>query len=119
MFAQGRAVGVHVAAAIQDPRKEVLPAAGCSRPGSRCAWPSRPRSTWSWATACATGARCAIGSRVSQPGVGLRGARRATRRRCGSGSPSRRDDEIRDMARTYGRLRVIDGDTIDPQEGAA
>ena len=33
--------------------------------------------------------------------------------------PFQEDDEICDMARTYGQLRVIDGDTIDPQEGAA
>jgi S-DNA-T family DNA segregation ATPase FtsK/SpoIIIE len=35
--------------------------------------------------------------------------------------PFQDDDEIRDMARTYGRLRVIDGDIIDPEpeDGAA
>jgi S-DNA-T family DNA segregation ATPase FtsK/SpoIIIE len=30
----GRAVGVHVVAALQDPRKEVLRSATCSPPGS-------------------------------------------------------------------------------------
>ncbi len=35
------------------------------------------------------------------------------------GFPSWTDEQIRDMARTYGRLRVIDGEiTDDVQDGA-
>ncbi|MEE3919320.1 hypothetical protein V2I01_16220 [Micromonospora sp. BRA006-A] len=36
LLSQGRAVGVHVVAALQDPRKDVLPFATCSPPASGC-----------------------------------------------------------------------------------
>ena len=35
LLSQGRAVGVVVVGAVQDPRKEVLPCGTCSRPASR------------------------------------------------------------------------------------
>ena len=112
VLSQGRAVGVHVVAAIQDPRKEVLP--------FRDLFPTR------------------IGLRLSEPaqvdlvlGEGMRD-RGALCDRIphnlpgvayvvldGNPTPMRvrfsylSDDEIRDMAQTYGRLRVIDGEILD------
>jgi len=53
---QGRAVGYCVIAALQDPRKEVMNIRNLFPTGSRCGWTSPSRSTWSWATAPATGA---------------------------------------------------------------
>jgi S-DNA-T family DNA segregation ATPase FtsK/SpoIIIE len=118
VLTQGRAVGVHVVAAIQDPRKEVLPARGLfpTRVGLRLAEPPEVDMV----LGDGIRDRGALCDRipVTLPGVGyvvLEGDPSPMRVRF----PFQEDDEIRDMARTYGRLRVIDGDTVDPQEGAA
>ena len=109
---------MHVLAAIQDPRKEVLPARGLfpTRIGLRLAEPAEVDMVHGDGMRD----RGVLCDRISQsqPGVGyvvLDGDPSPMRVRF----PYQQDDEIRDMARTYGRLRVIDGDTIDPQEGAA
>ena len=118
VLTQGRAVGVHVVAAIQDPRKEVLPARGLfpTRIGLRLAEPAEVDMV----LGDGLRDRGALCDRipVTLPGVGyvvLEGDPSPMRVRF----PFQTDDEIRDVARTYGRLRVIDGDTIDPEEGAA
>jgi hypothetical protein len=84
VLSQGRAVGVHVVAAIQDPRKDVLPFRNLF---PTCGSRSRVRWTWSSATGCATGARCATGSR-SRRRVSGSWSSMATRPRSGSGSPT-------------------------------
>jgi S-DNA-T family DNA segregation ATPase FtsK/SpoIIIE len=118
VLTQGRAVGVHVVAAIQDPRKEVLPARGLfpTRIGLRLAEPAEVDMV----LGDGLRDRGALCDRIpiTLPGVGyvvLEGDPSPMRVRF----PFQEDDEIRDMARTYGRLRVIDGDTLDPEEGAA
>jgi S-DNA-T family DNA segregation ATPase FtsK/SpoIIIE len=121
VLSQGRAVGVHVIAAIQDPRKEVLPARGLfpTRIGLRLSEPAEVDMV----LGDGMRDRGALCDRIpqTQPGVGyvvLEGDTTPMRVRF----PFSDDDEIRDMARTYGRLRVIDGDTINPdttQDGAA
>jgi S-DNA-T family DNA segregation ATPase FtsK/SpoIIIE len=121
VLSQGRAVGVHVVAAIQDPRKEVLPARGLfpTRITLRLSEPAEVDMV----LGDGMRDRGALCDRIpqTQPGVGyvvLEGDTTPMRVRF----PFQQDDEIRDMARTYGRLRVIDGDTIDPaqtQGGAA
>jgi hypothetical protein len=45
LLTQGRAIGISVIAALQDPRREVLQLRNLFRCGSRCAWTHRPRST--------------------------------------------------------------------------
>ena len=112
VLSQGRAVGVHVIAAIQDPRKEVLPARGLfpTRIALRLSEPGEVDMV----LGDGMRDRGALGDRIPQttPGVGyvvLDGYPTPMRVRF-----SYLDDEqIRDMARTYGRVNVIDGETID------
>jgi S-DNA-T family DNA segregation ATPase FtsK/SpoIIIE len=120
VLTQGRAVGVHVVAAIQDPRKEVLPARGLfpTRIGLRLSEPAEVDMV----LGDGMRDRGALADRIAQtsPGVGyvvLEGDPTPMRVRF----PYLYDDEIRDMARTYGRLRVIDGDTTTgrTEDGAA
>jgi hypothetical protein len=116
VLSQGRAVGVHVVAAIQDPRKEVLPGRGLfpTRIGLRLSEPGEVDMV----LGDGMRDRGALCDRIPQttPGVGyivLEGDPTPMRVRF-----SYLDDEqIRDMARTYGRLRVIDGQAT--EEGAA
>jgi S-DNA-T family DNA segregation ATPase FtsK/SpoIIIE len=119
VLSQGRAVGVHVVAAIQDPRKEVLPARGLfpTRIGLRLSEPAEVDMV----LGDGMRDRGALCDRIPQsmPGVGYVVIE-------GDPTPMRvrfsflDDDDIREMARTYGRLRVIDGDTKDePEDGAA
>jgi hypothetical protein len=116
VLSQGRAVGVHVVAAIQDPRKEVLPARGLfpTRIGLRLSEPAEVDMV----LGDGMRDRGALCDRIPQttPGVGyvvLEGDPTPMRVRF-----SYLDDEhIRDMARTYGRLRVIDGEAT--EDGAA
>jgi DNA translocase FtsK/SpoIIIE-like protein len=117
VLSQGRAVGVHVVAAIQDPRKEVLPARGLfpTRIGLRLSEPAEVDMV----LGDGMRDRGALCDRIpqTQPGVGyvvLDGDTTPMRVRF----PFQEDDEIREMARTYGRLRVIDGDTTDPDPTA-
>jgi len=110
VLSQGRAVGVHVVAAIQDPRKEVLPARGLfpTRIGLRLSEPAEVDMV----LGDGMRDRGALCDRIPQttPGVGYVVLE-------GDPTPMRvrftylDDDVIRDMARTYGRLRVVDGDT--------
>ncbi len=112
LLTQGRAVGVHVVACFQDPRKEVLPFRDLfpTRIGA-AADRSRPRSTWSSATAPATGARCATASPRDRSTPAS-----ATSSSTATPHPMRvrfsylTDDDITDLAHQYGRLRVVDGD---------
>jgi S-DNA-T family DNA segregation ATPase FtsK/SpoIIIE len=108
LLTQGRAVGVHVLAAIQDPRKEVLPFRDLfpTRIGLRLAEASQVdlvlgdgmRDRGAWCDRIAP----------TQPGVGYVVLD-------GDPTPARvrfsylADTDIADTARTYGRLRVIDG----------
>jgi S-DNA-T family DNA segregation ATPase FtsK/SpoIIIE len=112
LLSQGRAVGVHVLAAIQDPRKEVLP--------FRDLFPTRIGLRLSEASQVdlvlgdGMRERGALCDRIPQalPGVGyvvLDGDPTPVRVRFSY----LHDDQIRDMARTYGRLRVIDGHATD------
>jgi S-DNA-T family DNA segregation ATPase FtsK/SpoIIIE len=112
VLSQGRAVGVHVVAAIQDPRKEVLPARGLfpTRVALRLAEPGEVDMVMGDGMRD----RGALCDRIpqAQPGVGyvvVEGDQTPMRVRFSYQS----DDEIRDMARTYGRIRVIDGDAIE------
>jgi S-DNA-T family DNA segregation ATPase FtsK/SpoIIIE len=109
LLSQGRAVGVHVLAAIQDPRKEVLP--------FRDLFPTRIGLRLSEASQVdlvlgdGVRDRGALCDRIpqSQPGVGyvvLDGDPTPVRVRFSYLD----DDDIRDLTYTYGRLRVIDGD---------
>ncbi len=110
ILSQGRAVGVHVVAAIQDPRKEVLPARGLfpTRIGLRLSEPGEVDLV----LGDGMRDRGALCDRIpqTQPGVGYVVLE-------GDPTPMRvrfsylNDEQIRDMARTYGRLRVIDGQT--------
>src|SRR3954447_15948096 len=109
VLSQGGAVGVHVVAAIQDPRKEVLPARGLfpTRIGLRLSEPAEVDMV----LGDGMRDRGALADRIAQtqPGVGyvvLEGDPTPMRVRF----PFQEDDEIRDMARTYGRIRIIDGD---------
>ncbi|HEY0696671.1 MAG TPA: FtsK/SpoIIIE domain-containing protein [Micromonospora sp.] len=115
LLTQGRAVGVHVVAALQDPRKDVLPFRNLfpTRIGLRLSEEAEVDMT------LGEGARDrgALCDRIPQslPGVGyvvLDGDPTPMRVRFSYLT----DDDIRDLARTYGRLRVIDGDIV---EGAA
>lgn len=115
LLSQGRAVGVHVVAAIQDPRKEVLPFRDLfpTRIGLRLAEAAQVDLV----LGDGMRDRGALCDRIPQslPGVGFVVID-------GDPTPMRvrfsylTDDEIRDMATTYGRLRVIDGEVL---EGAA
>jgi hypothetical protein len=119
VLSQGRAVGVHVIAAIQDPRKEVLPARGLfpTRIALRLSEPGEVDMV----LGDGIRDRGALCDRIpqTQPGVGYVVLE-------GNPTPMRvrfsflDDDQIRDMARTYGRLRVIDGTTTEQaKDGAA
>src|SRR4030095_14890799 len=116
VLSQGRAVGVHVVAAIQDPRKEVLPARGLfpTRIGLRLTEPAEVDLV----LGDGMRDRGALCDRIpqTQPGVGfvvLEGDPTPMRARFTYlDSP-----DIREMARTYGRLRVIDGEAT--EDGAA
>lgn len=112
LLSQGRAVGVHVLAAIQDPRKEVLP--------FRDLFPTRIglRLTEASQVDLVLGDgmrdRGALCDHIPQslPGVGyvvLDGDPTPVRVRFSYLD----DQDIRDMARTYGRLQVIDSHTVD------
>ena len=112
VLSQGRAVGVHVVAAIQDPRKEVLPARGLfpTRIVLRLSEPGEVDMV----LGDGMRDRGALADRIAQTaqGVGyvvLEGDPTPMRVRF----PYLTDDDIRDMARTYGRLRVIDGDAVE------
>ncbi|MFI7543046.1 FtsK/SpoIIIE domain-containing protein [Actinoplanes sp. NPDC049599] len=112
VLTQGRAVGVHVVAAIQDPRKEVLPARGLfpTRIGLRLSEPAEVDMV----LGDGMRDRGALCDRIpqTQPGVGYVALE-------GDPTPMRvrfsflDDQDIRDMAHTYGRLRVIDGEATD------
>lgn len=112
VLTQGRAVGVHVVAAIQDPRKEVLPARGLfpTRIGLRLSEPGEVDMV----LGDGMRDRGALCDRIpqTQPGVGYVALE-------GDPTPMRvrfsylEDDDIRAMAHTYGRLRVIDGEATD------
>ncbi|MER7455682.1 FtsK/SpoIIIE domain-containing protein [Micromonospora sp. NPDC126480] len=112
LLSQGRAVGVHVVAAIQDPRKEVLPFRDLfpTRIGLRLAEAAQVDLV----LGDGMRDRGALCDRIPQslPGVGFVVID-------GDPTPMRvrfsylTDDEIRDMAQTYGRLRVIDGEVLD------
>ncbi|GAB3184449.1 S-DNA-T family DNA segregation ATPase FtsK/SpoIIIE [Micromonospora palomenae] len=112
LLSQGRAVGVHVVAAIQDPRKEVLPFRDLfpTRIGLRLAEAAQVDLV----LGDGMRDRGALCDRIPQslPGVGFVVID-------GDPTPMRvrfsylTDDEIRDMATTYGRLRVIDGEILD------
>ena len=111
LLSQGRAVGVHVVAAIQDPRKEVLPFRDLfpTRIGLRLAEAAQVDLVLGEGMRD----RGALCDRIPQglPGVGFVAID-------GDPTPMRvrfsylSDDEIRDMAHTYGRLRVIDGEVL-------
>ncbi|MFU8853915.1 FtsK/SpoIIIE domain-containing protein [Micromonospora sp. SL1-18] len=111
LLSQGRAVGVHVVAAIQDPRKEVLPFRDLfpTRIGLRLAEAAQVDLVLGEGMRD----RGALCDRIPQslPGVGFVAID-------GDPTPMRvrfsylTDDEIRDMAHTYGRLRVIDGEVL-------
>lgn len=123
LLTQGRAVGVHVVAALQDPRKEVLPFRDLfpTRIGLRLAESSQVDLV----LGDGMRERGALCDRVPQsmPGVGyvvLDGDPTPVRVRF-----SYLDDHhIRDLAGTHGqpRLRVVDGhttDTTDSNDGGA
>jgi S-DNA-T family DNA segregation ATPase FtsK/SpoIIIE len=112
LLSQGRAVGVHVLAAIQDPRKEVLP--------FRDLFPTRIglRLTEASQVDLVLGDgmrdRGALCDRIAQdqPGVGyviLDGDPTPVRVRFSYLD----DSHIADLAGTYGRLRVIDAGSLD------
>jgi S-DNA-T family DNA segregation ATPase FtsK/SpoIIIE len=67
LLTQGRAVGVSVVAALQDPRKEILNHRNLSPPRSRSASTNRPKWTWSSATEHATAAHSPTRSRKPHP----------------------------------------------------
>jgi S-DNA-T family DNA segregation ATPase FtsK/SpoIIIE len=117
LLTQGRAVGVHVLAAVQDPRKDVLPFRDLftTRIGLRMAEASHvdlvlgdgARDLGAWCDRIS----------ASRPGVGyvvLDGDPTPVRVRFSFHS----DEQIRDLAQTYGRLRVIDS-TITTDTGTS
>ncbi|HWH01147.1 MAG TPA: cell division protein FtsK [Pilimelia sp.] len=109
VLTQGRAVGVHVVAAIQDPRKEVLPARGLFP--TRITLRLAEESEVEMVLGKGMRERGALCDRIplTQPGVGyvvLEGDPTPMRVRFSYLT----DDDIRTMAATYGRLRVIDGE---------
>jgi hypothetical protein len=109
VLTQGRAVGVHVVAAIQDPRKEVLPARGLFP--TRIALRLSESAEVDLVLGEGMRDRGALADRIPQssPGVGYVALD-------GDPTPMRvrfsylDDDEIRDMADTYARIRVIEGE---------
>ena len=110
LLSQGRAVGVHVAGRLQDPRKEVLP--------FRDLFPTRIALRLSedaevdLVLGDGMRDRGALCDRIPKTcPASATSSSTATRPRCGSGSPTWTDDDIRDLAHTYGRLRLIDGET--------
>ena len=110
VLSQGRAVGVHVVAAIQDPRKEVLPARGLfpTRIGLRLSEPGEVDMVLGDGMRD-RGALCDR-VRTDQPGVGFVVLD-------GDPSPMRvrfsylDDDTIRAMAAEHGRLRAVEAGT--------
>ncbi|WP_412747519.1 FtsK/SpoIIIE domain-containing protein [Krasilnikovia sp. M28-CT-15] len=112
VLSQGRAVGVHVIAAIQDPRKEVLPARGLfpTRIALRLSEPPEVDLV----LGDGMRDRGALCDRIpqSQPGVGYVALE-------GDPTPMRvrfsylTDQQIKEMARTYGRFRVIEGEATE------
>jgi len=99
-------------AAIQDPRKEVLPARGLfpTRIALRLSEPGEVDMV----LGDGMRDRGALGDRIpqTQPGVGyvvLDGDPTPMRVRFSFLD----DDQIRDMAATYSRLQVIDGETVE------
>ncbi len=107
LLTQGRAVGVHVVACLQDPRKEVLPFRDLfpTRIGLRVAEDAHVDLT----LGDGMRDRGALCDRIpkSTPGVGyvaLDGDPTPMRVRFSYLS----DDDIRDLARTHGRLRAVD-----------
>jgi hypothetical protein len=110
VLTQGRAVGVHVVAAIQDPRKEVLPARGLfpTRIGLRLSEPAEVDLV----LGDGMRDRGALCDRIpqTQPGIGFVVLE-------GDPTPMRvrltycDDDTVRDMAHEYGRLRLVDEKT--------
>ncbi|MBW6437666.1 cell division protein FtsK [Actinoplanes hulinensis] len=101
VLTQGRAVGVHVVAAIQDPRKEVLPARGLfpTRIGLRLSEPAEVDMV----LGDGMRDRGALCDRIpqTQPGIGyvvLEGDPTPMRVRLSYCD----DDTVRDMAKTYG-----------------
>jgi hypothetical protein len=112
VLTQGRAVGVHVVAAIQDPRKEVLPARGLfpTRIGLRLSEPAEVDLV----LGDGMRDRGALCDRIPQttPGVAFVALE-------GDPTPMRvrfsylDDTEIREMALTYSGTGVIDGETVD------
>ncbi|GAA2562101.1 FtsK/SpoIIIE domain-containing protein [Winogradskya consettensis] len=109
VLTQGRAVGVHVVACLQDPRKEVLPARGLFP--TRIALRLSESNEVDLVLGDGMRDRGALCDRISEtaPGVGYVALD-------GDPTPMRvrfsylTDDEIRDMADIYGRVQVIDGD---------
>lgn len=109
ILTQGRAVGVHVVAAIQDPRKDVLPFRDLfpTRIALRLSEPSQVDMV----LGDGMRDRGAVCDRIpmAAPGVGylvLDGDPTPVRVRFSYHS----DEQIRDLACTYGGLRVIDGE---------
>jgi len=116
LLTQGRAVGVHVVAALQDPRKEVLPFRDLfpTRIGLRLS--EEPQVDLVLGEGMRD--RGALCDRIPQttPGtayVVLEGDPTPMRVRF----PYMDDNAIRDMADTYGQYRVIDADTTAVAEG--
>src|SRR6185503_15673838 len=115
VLSQGRAVGVHVVAAIQDPRKEVLPARGLfpTRIGLRLS----ETAEVDMVLGDGMRDRGALCDRIPQstPGVGyvvLDGDPTPMRVRF----PYLDDDGIRELARTYDPTRVVDADWFEEVE---
>jgi S-DNA-T family DNA segregation ATPase FtsK/SpoIIIE len=109
LLTQGRAVGVHVVAAIQDPRKDALPFRNLfpTRIGLRLSEEGEVDMTLGEGMRD----RGALCDRIpdSTPGVGyvvLDGDPTPMRVRFSYLT----DDDITDLAQAYGRLRVVDGD---------
>jgi DNA segregation ATPase FtsK/SpoIIIE-like protein len=110
VLSQGRAVGVHVVAAIQDPRKDVLPFRNLfpTRIGLRLSEPGEVDMV----LGDGIRDRGALCDRIPQamPGVGfvvLDGDPPPVRVRFSYLT----DDEIRGLAREYGRPRLVDGES--------
>ncbi|MGW4946349.1 FtsK/SpoIIIE domain-containing protein [Actinoplanes sp. NPDC004185] len=112
VLTQGRAVCVHVIAALQDPRKEVMPARGLFP--TRIALRLSESNEVDLVLNDGMRDRGALCDRISEttPGVGyvvLDGDPTPMRVRFSFLT----DNQIRDMATTYSRLQVIDGETVE------